>query len=47
MRQFQKTRIFEQTRNFIEGKWRKRKENGDLLFFLTLYQGVMAEFGQF
>ena len=28
---FKKTTIFEQSRSFIEGKWRERNENGDIV----------------
>ena len=28
---FKKTRIFEQSRSFIEGKWRERQENGEIV----------------
>ena len=28
---FKKTTIFEQSRSFIEGKWRERNENGEIV----------------
>ena len=32
---FKKTRIFKQSRSFIEGKWRERQENGEIVWKIT------------